>query len=36
VRAEPVAGTPAALGAHLRAEVPKWEKVIRAAGIRVE
>jgi len=33
---EPVANTPGACAAQLRAELAKWTKVIRAAGIRAE
>src|SRR6266540_5663075 len=33
---EPVANTPDACAAQLRAELAKWTKVIRAAGIRAE
>ena len=36
IGAEPVASSPGHLGAHLKAEVPKWTKVIRAAGIQPE
>lgn len=32
--AEPAAGTPEAFGMFLRAEVEKWGKVVRAAGIK--
>ena len=31
-----VASTPEQLTQHLRAEIAKWEKVTRAAGIRLE
>ena len=31
-----VASTPEAFGAHIRAELVKWEKVIRSAGIKAE
>ncbi len=33
---EPVGTTPVQLDAHLRAEVPKWAKVIATAGIKAE
>ena len=31
--AEPVGGTPAELGAHIRAEHERWSRVVKAAGI---
>ena len=34
--AEPVGGTPAQFAAHIRAEIPRWEKVIRQSGARPE
>lgn len=33
---EPVGSTPAQFDTHLRAEVPKWAKVIAAAGIKAD
>ena len=33
---EPVGGSPAAFGALIRAEIPKWMRVAKEAGIRVE
>jgi tripartite-type tricarboxylate transporter receptor subunit TctC len=33
---EPVGGTPAQFGAHIRAEIDKWAKVVAAAGIKPE
>jgi tripartite-type tricarboxylate transporter receptor subunit TctC len=33
---EVVANTPEEFAAQIRAEIPKWEKVIKAANIRVE
>jgi tripartite-type tricarboxylate transporter receptor subunit TctC len=33
---EPVAGTPESFGAFIREEIPKWAKVIKAAGIKPE
>ena len=33
---EVVAGTPAELDAFLRADVARWEKVVRAVGIRLD
>jgi tripartite-type tricarboxylate transporter receptor subunit TctC len=33
---EPAGGTAAAFGAYFRAEVEKWGKVIRSAGVRLE
>lgn len=32
--AEPVGNTPAQFGAHIKSEIEKWRKVIRAAGIK--
>jgi tripartite-type tricarboxylate transporter receptor subunit TctC len=32
--AEPVGNTPQQFGAHIRSEIEKWRKVIRAAGIK--
>jgi tripartite-type tricarboxylate transporter receptor subunit TctC len=34
--AEPVGGTPAQFAAHIRAEIPRWEKVIRQSGAKPE
>lgn len=36
VRTQCSIATPAQLDAHLRAEVPKWAKVINASGIKAE
>jgi len=33
---EPVGGSPATLGALIQAEIPKWIRVARGAGIRIE
>ena len=33
---EPVGGSPATLGALIQAEIPKWIRVAREAGIRIE
>jgi tripartite-type tricarboxylate transporter receptor subunit TctC len=33
---EPVGSTPAEFGAHIKAEIAKWGKVIRAAGIKLD
>lgn len=33
---ESIGTTPAELAAHLRSELPKWAKVVKAAGVRVE
>jgi tripartite-type tricarboxylate transporter receptor subunit TctC len=33
---EPVVSTPAAFGARIRSEIAKWDKVVRAAHIRIE
>jgi tripartite-type tricarboxylate transporter receptor subunit TctC len=33
---EPVGGTAAAFGAYFKAEIEKWGKVIRSAGVRLE
>lgn len=33
--ADPVGGPPERLAAHLRSEIPKWRKVVRAANIRL-
>ena len=33
---EPVGSTPAQLGAHLKSEMLKWEKVVRLSGARVD
>ncbi|MEO7728908.1 MAG: tripartite tricarboxylate transporter substrate-binding protein, partial [Burkholderiales bacterium] len=33
---EPVGGTPAEFGAYIKAEIAKWGKVIKAAGIKAE
>jgi tripartite-type tricarboxylate transporter receptor subunit TctC len=30
----PVGGTPEAFGEHVRAEIAKWAKVIKASGIK--
>ena len=32
--ADPVGSSPAEFGAHIRSEIEKWRKVIRAAGIQ--
>ncbi len=34
--AEPIGGTPAQTAAYMREEVERWNKVIKAAGIRIE
>jgi len=34
--AEPAAGTPEQLGQFVRAELDKWAKVIRDAGVKLE
>ncbi len=34
--ADPVGGTPQAFGEYIRAETAKWEKVVRAAGLKVD
>jgi tripartite-type tricarboxylate transporter receptor subunit TctC len=34
--AEPIGGTPEQLAAYMHAEVERWNKVIKAAGIRIE
>ncbi len=34
--AEAIGGTPAAMAAYMRAEVERWNKVIKAAGVRIE
>jgi tripartite-type tricarboxylate transporter receptor subunit TctC len=33
---EPVGSSPAQLGAHLKSEMVKWEKVVRLSGARVD
>jgi tripartite-type tricarboxylate transporter receptor subunit TctC len=33
---EPVGGTPAEFGTYIKAEIAKWAKVIKAAGIKPE
>ncbi|HEX3169075.1 MAG TPA: tripartite tricarboxylate transporter substrate binding protein, partial [Burkholderiales bacterium] len=33
---EPVGGTPAEFSAYIKAEIAKWAKVIKAAGIKPE
>jgi tripartite-type tricarboxylate transporter receptor subunit TctC len=33
---EPVVSTPAAFGARIKSEIAKWDKVVRAAHIRIE
>ena len=33
---EPVGGTPGEFGAHIKAEIAKWGKIIKAAGIKAE
>ncbi|AVA34194.1 tripartite-type tricarboxylate transporter receptor subunit TctC [Cupriavidus metallidurans] len=33
---EPVGSTPAALGAHIDAELVRWNKVVREAGVKLE
>ena len=32
----PVGGTPDALGEYLRAEIARWTKVVKAAGIKID
>lgn len=34
--ADPVGGTPEQFAAHLKAEIERWSKVVRQAGIRAE
>jgi tripartite-type tricarboxylate transporter receptor subunit TctC len=36
VGAEPVGGTPEALGQFLAAEMTKWQKVVAAANVRID
>jgi tripartite-type tricarboxylate transporter receptor subunit TctC len=36
IGAETIANTPAQFGAFIDAESKRWEKVIRAAGVKVE
>jgi tripartite-type tricarboxylate transporter receptor subunit TctC len=33
---DPVISTPAAFGARIKSEIVKWDKVVRAANIRIE
>ena len=33
---EPIGSTPEELAAHIRSELPKWAKVIKAAGLRLD
>ena len=33
---QPVANTPEDYGAYIRAEIPRWGKVVRAASIRID
>ena len=33
---EPIGSTPTELAAHIRSELPKWAKVIKAAGLRLD
>ena len=33
---EPTTSTPAAFGARIKSEIAKWDKVVRAANIRIE
>ena len=33
---EPVVSTPAEFGARIKSEIAKWDKVVRAANIRIE
>jgi tripartite-type tricarboxylate transporter receptor subunit TctC len=33
---EPAASTPTAFGARIKSEIAKWDKVVRAANIRIE
>ena len=34
--AEPGSGTPAELGAFIKAEIAKWSAVVRNAGVRIK
>jgi len=34
--AEPIGGTPEATAAYMRAEVERWNQVIKAAGVKLE
>ena len=33
---EPVGSTPSALGAHIEAELVRWNKVVTGAGVKLE
>jgi tripartite-type tricarboxylate transporter receptor subunit TctC len=33
---EPMSGSPAQFADHIRADVGKWDRVIRAANIKIE
>jgi tripartite-type tricarboxylate transporter receptor subunit TctC len=33
---EPIGSTPDELAAHIRSELPKWAKLIKAAGLRLD
>ena len=33
---DPIGGDPAQLAAYIRSEIPKWTKVIRAAGMKTD
>jgi tripartite-type tricarboxylate transporter receptor subunit TctC len=33
---EPIGSSPAELAAHIKAELPKWAKVIKGAGVRLD
>jgi tripartite-type tricarboxylate transporter receptor subunit TctC len=33
---EPIGSTPSELAAHIRAELPKWAKVVKTAGVRLD
>ena len=34
--AEPLSGTPSQVGDYVRSEIAKWNKVIKAAGIKAD